>query len=117
MKATVPPPPGVRVPTITKSINLVDIYSNNIRTIVSQFDIGIMFSRTAEIAPGAPTLEEQAFVRMSPEHFKYTIDYLTKTLEAWEEVFGPINAPLNAQDKNKILAGFRMLKDRLAKPT
>lgn len=54
---------------------------------------------------------------MSPEHFKYFVDYLTKTLDAWEEVFGPINAPLNAPDKVKILTGFRALKDKLTKAT
>lgn len=76
-----------------------------------------MLSRAAELAPGAPAIEEQACVRMSPEHFKYFVDYLSKTLDAWEEVFGPVNAPLGVQDKNKIAAGFRALRDRLTKPT
>ena len=100
---------------MTKSREVIDIYSNHARIGVSTSDLTIVFGKLVEASVGISSIEEQATVRMSPQQFKSFIDQSTKTLAAWETVFGKVSPATPPQSQDKIMDGIRRLKEAVDK--
>jgi hypothetical protein len=56
------------------------------------FDVTITFSRTTDLV-GQPMLLDQVAVSMSPQHFKNFCRAASQSLQAYENVFGPLQIP------------------------
>jgi hypothetical protein len=90
-----------------------DVYSNFVRLGVSGSDINVVFGKIIEPAAGINVIEDQVMVRMSPHQFKTFLDQATKTFNAWEEVFGEVNASLKSLSQEVITNDVRRLKEAL----
>lgn len=90
-----------------------DIYSNHVRLTVSSSDISIIFSKIIELSYGVNTIEDNVNIRLSPQQCKAFVDSASKTLAAWEEVFGEVAPATKPQSKDSIKEGIRRLKSVL----
>jgi Protein of unknown function (DUF3467) len=78
----------------TASGDFKAIYSNAARLGITPWDINIMFFMIQEPAGGgAPTLEDQMLVKMSPQHFKAFGKAMERVLAGYEAQFGTVSVP------------------------
>jgi hypothetical protein len=98
-----------------RSAEFKDIYSNFVRMGVSGSDISIIFGKLVDSPLGFNVVEDQAIIRMSPHQFKTFLSQATKTLNAWEEVFGAVNESMKSSPQEAITDGVRRLKEALDK--
>jgi hypothetical protein len=92
-----------------------DIYSNNTRIGISPFDFSLTFSTIVEPTAGMTVIEDQVVVRMSAQQFKAFLDSASKTMTAWEEVFGSVQLTIPERSVEQITAGIRKLKEAVDK--
>jgi hypothetical protein len=104
----------LNVPT-TKTQEFKDIYSNHNRIGVSPVDFNITFSKIVEGALGLSSIEDQVVIRMSPQQFKGFLESASRTMAAWEEVYGKIKETVKTPSQSGMAEGIRRLKDALDK--
>jgi hypothetical protein len=111
------PEPSLANPYVqtSRSQDFRDVYSNHNRLGVSPVDINITFSKIIESGIGINTIEDQAVIRMSAQQFKSFLDSATKTMAAWEEVFGEIKETVKNPAKSTMVDSVRRLKEALDK--
>lgn len=98
-----------------RSQDFRDVYSNVVRIGVSGSDVSVYFGKLIEPAPGVNITEDQVVVRMSPHQFKTFVDHASKTLIAWESVFGSVQQSTKTHPQDLITDGVRRLKEVLDK--
>jgi hypothetical protein len=100
----------------TRSLDFKDIYTNASRVGVTPWDFSITVSLTKDIAPGMPPIiEDQAVLRMSPQHFKIFSKSISDFIAAWEEVFGQVIVDDPVTSPKQMKEGMQRLKDSMTK--
>ena len=71
------------------------IYINSSRMAVSPWDVRIVVGQVVEAGSGQQNQDEATLV-MSPQHARQFLRSLEKTVNSYEEIFGPILDPMKA---------------------
>jgi methionine synthase II (cobalamin-independent) len=74
-----------------RSPNYISIYSNQSRLGITPWDISIIFATTDDFGAGKIEIEDQATIRLSPQHFKALCSSFAAVLKAYEKQFGVVN--------------------------
>lgn len=70
-----------------------EVYANGTFTGMTPYDITLFFTKATDIGGGQNALVDQVAVIMSPQHFKQFCRSVSKSLKAYETVFGELNIP------------------------
>jgi hypothetical protein len=112
----IPPAQATFAPQVMHSESYRNIYCNNIRIGISQWDLSIGVGQIMENKDGTSTIQEEAMVKFSPQFFKTFVYSVATALENWEATFGEISLGLGQTFKpGHMEDAFRALKDILNK--
>ena len=78
------------ITTVIQSEDFKNIYSNNVRIGISQWDLSITIGQIVEVQGGLSVVEERVSAKFSPQYFKVLSSTLTTAIQQWEMIFGEI---------------------------
>jgi len=78
------------ITTVVQSEDFKNIYSNNVRIGISQWDLSITVGQIVEVQGGSSVVEEKVSVKFSPQYFKVLSSTLSAAIQQWEMIFGEI---------------------------
>ena len=83
-----------RQPERQRSADVPTIYANNVSIKTSLWDMTIDFGLIVEATLEALVYRDEVTIIMSPQHAKVFAEAMTKTVEQYEQQYGPIPRPL-----------------------
>ncbi len=86
----VPQPGASFITKFVQSDLYRNLYCNNVRVTVSQWDLGLAIGHIVENEEGISIVREEASVKFSPPFFKVLVGSFTAALQQWEATFGEI---------------------------
>ena len=90
------------------------VYSNSVRMLVSQWDLGIGIGLAGETQGHETVVTEEILVKFSPQFFKAFAGAVSDALKNWEATFGEIPMGLGqARNESGMAVLFQSLKEVL----
>ena len=91
-----------------------EIYCNNVRVGITQWDMSLLIGLLIEDDGGATAVRQDITVKFSPQFFKLLVATMTETLKHWEATFGQIaSGPGQSSNTQNMSAVFEALRDVL----
>jgi hypothetical protein len=103
---------GLSTPAkIVKSEFHNEIYCNNVRIGITQWDFALQVGQTVDGEDGAAIVRQDVTVKFSPQFFKSLVGSMTATLKYWETTFGEIPMGLGqVANTDNLSEAFETLK-------
>jgi hypothetical protein len=84
--------PTIVQPTLVKSPDFKNYYVNNVKIGITSNDFNLICGliSSPDREGGAPIVEDQLSIRLSPQTLRVVATSLTSALEGWEKIFGKL---------------------------
>jgi hypothetical protein len=83
---------------LNKTTDFRSVYTNNVQLTSTPYDFTFVFGENQAIKDNILIVDLHTKVTMSPQHAKVFAQILLDNLGKWEQAFGPIVAPNQAQE-------------------
>lgn len=88
-----------------------EIYCNNVRIAITQWDFALQVGQIVDGDDGAAIVRQDVTVKCSPQLFKFLVGSMTATLKYWETTFGEITTGLGqVANTDNLSEAFETLK-------